>query len=151
MFLTGRAGAGKRTVGALVADQLRSRAQPVALLGPEAVGRHLTTGPDALAWCCTLLVENGVTVVVAVAVDDRDDRELLRTTIPAFAEVHLDAPAEVCEGRAGRADTDFEEPWAPDLRVPTHGRDASASAAQVISFLEDRGVTERMPLHPSGH
>ncbi len=151
MFLAGRAGAGKRTVGALVADQLRGRGQPVALLGPEAVGRHLAEGPDALAWCCTLLVENGVTVVVSVAVADRDERELLRTAIPAFAEVHLDAPADVCERRAGRADTAFEEPWAPDLRVPTHGRDPSASAAQVVSFLEDHGVTERMPRHPSAH
>ena len=150
MFLTGRAGAGKRTVGALVADQLRRREQPVALLGPEAVGSYLAEGPDALAWCCTLLVENGVTAVVAVPADARDDRELLRQSIPAFAEVYLDAPEEVCESRSGRADRAFEEPWAPDLRVPTHGRDASASAAQVISFLEDRGVTDRTPQHPSG-
>lgn len=149
MFLTGRAGAGKRTVGGLVADELRRREQPVALLGPEAVDSHLAEGPDALAWCCTLLVENGVTIVVAVPVDARDDRELLRESIPAFAEVYLDAPEEVCATRSSRADRAFEEPWAPDLRVPTHGRDASASAAQVISFLEDRGVTDRTPQHPS--
>lgn len=149
VFLTGRAGAGKRTVAALVVEQLRRRDQPVALLGPEAVAGHLAEGPDALAWCCTLLVENGVTVVVAVPVDARDDRELLRDAIPSFAEVHLDAPQDVCAERSGRVDAAFEEPWAPDLRVPTHGRDPAASAAQVISFLEDRGVTSGAPRHPS--
>ncbi len=138
VFLTGRAGAGKRTVGALVADELRRRPQPVALLGPETVAGRLVDGPDALAWCCSILVENGVTVVVAVPIGERDDRELLRRAIPGFAEVHLDAPAEVCAARSGAADPGYEEPWAPDLRVPTHGRAANASAAQVLSFLEDR-------------
>lgn len=149
VFLTGRAGSGKRTVANLVAEELRRREQAVALLGADAVGRHLTEGPDALAWCCRLLVENGVTVVVAIEVAERDDRELLRSSIPRFAEVYLDAPADVCATRAGRADPTFEEPWAPDLRVPTHGRDPSASAAQVISFLEERGVAARTPGHPS--
>jgi len=149
VFLTGRAGSGKRTVAGLVVEELRRRDQPVALLGPESTRGHLVEGPDALAWCCSLLVENGVTTVVAIGVDARDERDLLRDSIPGFAEIHLDAPADVCATRSGSADDDFEEPWAPDLRVPTHGRAATASAAQVISFLEDRGVATRSPTHPS--
>ena len=136
-------------MGALVAEQLRGRDRSAALLGPETIAGHLVDGPDALSWCCALLVENGITVVVAAPVDARDDRELLRLAIPGFAEVFLDAPPDVCAERAGVVDRSFEEPWAPDLRVPTHGRDALASAAQVMSFLEDRGVTDRGPRHPS--
>ncbi len=51
--------------------------------------------------------------------------------------------------RAGRADDAYEAPYAPELRVPTHGRDVAASTAQVLSFLEDRGVIAHDPAHPS--
>jgi len=149
VWLTGRAGAGKRTIATATVAELRRRGVPVALLDEAGVTGRLAEGPDALAWCCTLLTTNGVLAVVAVAVPSRDDRELLRGAVPDFVEVFLDAPPEVCTERAGRPDDDYEAPYAPELRVPTHGRDAAASAAQVLSFLEDRGVAPHDPLHPS--
>jgi adenylylsulfate kinase-like enzyme len=60
----------------------------------------------------------------------------LRAVIPGFVEVHVDAPADVCTARAGVADPAYEEPIAPDLRVPTGDRDERASVAQVVSFLD---------------
>ena len=149
VWLTGRAGAGKRTIGTAIVAELRRRGEPGVLLDEAAVTARLVAGPDALAWCCTLLTENGVPTVVAVPLPARDDRELLRASVPSFVEVFLDAPAAVCATRAGHADDGYEEPYAPELRVPTHGRDVAASAAQVLSFLEDRGVIAHDPAHPS--
>ena len=56
--------------------------------------------------------------------------------MPGFVEVHVDAPADLCTARSGVADRHYEEPIAPDLRVPTHDRDARASTAQLLSYLE---------------
>ena len=149
VWLTGRAGAGKRTIGAVIVAELDRRGGPGALLDAATIGTRLVDGPDALAWCCALLTTNGVTTVVAVPLDARDDRELLREAVPGFVEIFLDAPPGVCAERAGRSDADYEEPYAPDLRVPTHGRDVAASAAQVLSFLEERGMLAHDPLRRS--
>ncbi len=149
VWLTGRAGAGKRAIGAAIVAELHGRGGPAVLLEQSSITARLVEGPDALAWCCSLLTSNGVPTIVAVPVGARDDRELLRELVPGFLEVFLDAPPDVCAARAGRADDDYEAPYAPDLRVPTHGRDIAASTAQVLSFLEDRGVVPHDPVHPS--
>ncbi|MCJ7670704.1 MAG: adenylyl-sulfate kinase, partial [Acidimicrobiia bacterium] len=91
IWLTGRAGSGKRTVARAIVAELRERGVPAALLDEAGVSGRLVDGPDALAWCCTLLVDNGVRVVVAVPAPLRDDRELLREAVPEFLEVFLDA------------------------------------------------------------
>lgn len=157
VLFTGRAGAGKTTVGQAVADELRRRGRACAVLDEAALEGHLQPGPEALVWCCELLVTSGATAVVTVPIPARADRELLRTAMPGLVEVFLDAPPSVCADRADdraargtAAESDaFEEPYAPDLRVPTYDRDPSASVAQVISHLEDAGVAPHDPPHPS--
>jgi adenylylsulfate kinase len=141
VWLTGRRGAGKRTIGSTVAAALRVDGHPCALLDAEALSTHLAHGPAdgglaSLAWLSRLLTENGITTIVTVDTPRRDDRETMRAQVPGFVEVFIDAPAEVCTARAGVADPAYEEPIGPDLRIPTHDRDARASAAQLLSYLE---------------
>jgi adenylylsulfate kinase len=143
VLLTGRAGAGKQTIGRGVLQELRSRGQPSALVDRASVEHHLGPGIEPLTWLCSLLVESGVVVLVAAPVPGRDERERFRTAVAGVVEVHVDAPAEQCEARSGRADAAFEEPYAPDLRVPTHDREPSASIAQVLSDLEARDLVDR--------
>jgi adenylylsulfate kinase len=149
VLFTGRAGAGKATVGRGVAAELRRRGRPCGVLDAVGVEQHLRADADSLVWCCTLFVTSGATALVTTPVATRAERERLRDAIPAILEVFLDAPAALCTERSGRVDTAFEEPYAPDLRVPTHDRDPAASIAQAMSFLEDRGVVPRDPAHPS--
>jgi adenylylsulfate kinase len=143
VWLTGRRGAGKQTVGSAVAEALRAAGHPCALLDADALTTHLAHGPSdgglaSLAWLGRLLSENGVTTIVTVDMSRRADREQLRAEVPGFVEIYVDAPADVCTARAGVADPRYEEPIAPALRVPTHDRDARASAAQLLSYLESR-------------
>jgi adenylylsulfate kinase-like enzyme len=140
VLLTGRAGAGKQTIGSDVVAELRARGRASALVDRSAVDHHLGPGIEALAWLCALLVESGVVALVSAPVARRDERERLRAGVPALLEVFVDAPPDRCEARAGRADPTYEEPYAPDLRVPTHDRDPRASVAQVLSFLEAQGL-----------
>jgi adenylylsulfate kinase len=151
VLFTGRTGAGKTTIGRGVADELRRRGRACAVLDAAAVEGHLRPGTDALVWCCELLVTNGATALVTAPISTRAERERLRDAMPSLVEVFADAPAAVCAERSGRPDDSYEDPYAPDLRIPTHDRDAAASVAQAVSFLEERGVAPRDPAHPSEH
>jgi adenylylsulfate kinase-like enzyme len=146
VWLTGRRGAGKRTIGSAVAEALRADGHPCALLDAESLSTHLAHGPTdgglaSLAWLGRLLTENGVITIVTVDVPSRAARDAMRAAVPGFVEVHVDAPADVCTARAGVADPRYEEPIAPDLRVPTHDRDERASAAQLVSYVERADAT----------
>jgi adenylylsulfate kinase-like enzyme len=110
IWLTGPKGAGKSTIARAVVDTLSSRGGRVAL--------------------CRLLVDNRVTVVAAVDLASRTERDRIRDEVPAFFEVFVDS---------GRAADGYEEPFAPELRLPTYDRDPAASIAQLVSWLEDAG------------
>ena len=74
---------------------------------------------------------------------------------------YVDTPIEVCEqrdikglyakARAGEipeftgVSDPYEPPPAPEVRVVTHDRDARASAAQVVDYLEQAGLTGPAP------
>ncbi len=131
IWLTGPPGAGKRTIARGLVETMRTRGIDVATVDERVVSAYLSDGVDSLAWLCQLLVTHGVNVVVSVPLPTRDDRELVRDAVPGFVEVFVDR---------GQRDDDYEEPFAPDLRVPTHDRVASASVAQLVSWLEDAGL-----------
>ena len=76
-------------------------------------------------------------------------RERLRAELAQLREVYLDIPAKLGAARSGERDDGYEEPYAPDLRVPTYDRDAAASIAQVVSYLEGQGLAPHDPPHPS--
>jgi adenylylsulfate kinase-like enzyme len=141
LWLTGRRGAGKRTVAALAATTLHADGHACAVLDAAALTEHLARGPHdgglaSLAWLANLLTANGVPVIVTVDTPKRADREPLRTAIAGFVEVLVDAPADVCTARSGVQDRGYEAPIAPDRRVPTGDRDERASAALLLSYVE---------------
>jgi adenylylsulfate kinase-like enzyme len=148
VWLTGRRGAGKTTVARAVAAQLRRRGTPVAVVDESEVREHLgDVDPlDALLWVARLVMGAGAVALVAVNQPRRATREELRVTVPGFVEVFVDA---------GSGADDYEEPYAPELRVPTGDRSPEASAAQVVSWLEDHGLvvgegTRRGQTRPDG-
>jgi len=139
VWLTGRRGAGKTTVARAVAAQLRRRGAPVAVVDEAEVREHLGGDADpldALLWVARLVMGAGAVAVVAVDQPRRATRDELRVTVPGFVEVFVDG---------GPGADDYEEPYAPELRVPTRDRSAEASAAQVVSWLEDQGLVVREP------
>ena len=102
-----------------------------------------------------------VVAVTAAISPYRSVRDEVRAKIDSFVEVFVDTPIEVCEerdvkglyerARAGEipgftgVSDPYEPPVAPEVRVVTHDRDVSASAAQVIGYLEGVGLTGPAP------
>jgi adenylylsulfate kinase-like enzyme len=133
VWLTGPTGSGKRTIARRLDDALRQRGITPVLLDDETVSTHLANGVESVAWLCRLLVTCGKPVIVSISVPGRRDRDEMRYAIPGFVEVFVDR---------GRQEPGYEEPFAPELRVPTHDREPAASVAQLLSWLEDVGYVE---------
>jgi adenylylsulfate kinase len=141
VWITGPPRAGSSTIARIVVGELRAAGRPSVLLDEAEVREHLAAGEwparRALRWLVGLLVDNGVTAVVAVP-SGADERDALRDLVTNFVEVFVDTPSDVCATRGAPVDAPYEDPLAPELRVLTHDRAADASAAQVVSYLESR-------------
>lgn len=133
IWLTGPRGAGTSTVARTVVEQLRARDCAVVAID-EVEGRLDPADPiAAVVWLAEALLAAGVIPIVAVDAPERAVRDRVREKLAGFAEVFVDG---------GTTDEAYEEPFAPELRVPTYDRDAMASAAQVVSWLETAGAVE---------
>jgi adenylylsulfate kinase len=172
LWFTGLSGSGKSTIAAVVVDELRRRGHRVELLDGDEVRENLSAGLGfskadrdtnirRIGWVSALLARNGVVAVTAAISPYRAVRDEVRGQIEHFVEVFVDTPLEVCEERdvkglyskaragdipefTGVSDP-YEPPAAPEVRVVTAERDAEASAAQVIDYLEGVGLTGPAP------
>jgi adenylylsulfate kinase len=174
LWFTGLSGSGKSTIAAAVVEELRRRRHRVELLDGDEVRENLSAGLGfskadrdtnirRIGWVAALLARNGVVAVTAAISPYRAVRDEVRGKIDRFVEVFVDTPIEVCEerdvkglyerARAGEipeftgVSDPYEPPTAPEVRVVTHDRDSSASAAQVLEYLESVGLTGPAPRH----
>jgi adenylylsulfate kinase len=172
IWFTGLSGAGKSTIAEVVVDELRRRGHRVELLDGDEVRQNLSKGLGfskedrdtnirRIGWVAAVLARNGVVAVTAAISPYRDIRDEVRAQIDHFVEVFVDTPIDVCEERdikglyakarsgeipefTGVSDP-YEEPLDPEVRVVTHDRDVKASASQVVSYLEDAGLSAPGP------
>jgi adenylylsulfate kinase-like enzyme len=137
-WLTGPSGAGKTTIAVAVVEELVRRGRPAVAIDDADVDRYLDAGDrlGAVLWLADLLVGCDTVPVVAISAPTREVRDRARRQLTAFAEIFVDP---------GTLPAEYEEPYGPELRVPTHDRDDSASTAQVVSWLESRGVVSPAP------
>jgi adenylylsulfate kinase len=172
LWFTGLSGSGKSTIAGVVVDELRRRGRRVELLDGDEVRENLSAGLGfskadrdtnirRIGWVAALLARNGVVAVTAAISPYRSVRDEVREQIEHFVEVFVDTPIEVCEerdvkGLYSRARTGdipeftgvsdpYEPPVAPEVRVATHDRNPTASAADVIAYLEDAGLVGPAP------
>jgi len=114
-----------------------------------------------IAEAAKLMMEAGIITLTAFISPFRSDREAARNVVPHgdFIEIYCKASLDVCEARdvkgfyklarAGKIknytgiDSPYEVPMAPELAVDTGTFDLDASAAAVLSLLEQRGIATR--------
>ncbi len=108
-----------------------------------------------ISWVTSLLVRQGITVLISVVSPFRASREFARAQMGSrFLEVFVNAPLEVCESRdpkglyrkarlgqiekfTGLSDV-YERPLAPDLECRTDLETPAESAEKVMRLLSTR-------------
>jgi adenylyl-sulfate kinase len=172
VWLTGLPQSGKSTLGEALARRLRDRygLSNTELLDGDIVRADLSQDLGfsredrdenirRIAFVAKVLTRAGVPNIVAAVSPYREARARARADVAHFVEVHLDAPAEVCEARdhkgnwararAGEitgftgVDDPYEAPEDPELRVDTAGPSVDEGVDRIVAFLEAKGYVAR--------
>ncbi len=183
IWVTGLPGSGKSVLARAVAEALRSQGERVVLLELDQIRRFLTPEPTysaderevvyrALVYLAQRLTGAGVPVIIDATGHRRAWRDLARASIPAFAEVQLECPLEICQererhrprgnappgiyahgGRAGATvpgvDVPYEPALAPELRVDTAVEDLNTAARRIVALARSLGGPDVVPPRPS--
>jgi len=169
IWITGPPGSGKTTLARGVAEALEARGLALKVLELDEIRRVVTPEPTysaaereivyrALAYMAKLLTEAGMPVLIDATAHRRAWRDLARNLIPAFAEVQLLCPLEVCRereesrgpGHAPRAiyarsggpratvpgvDVPYEASLDAELTLNTHERDLWTQVQEVLYLV----------------
>lgn len=165
VWLTGLSGSGKSTIANVVSDALGSQGIPTRVLDGDEVRKTLSSDlgfslADRLenvrrvGFLANLLVQHGVVVLVAMISPLCRMRDSVRSAVPSFAEVFVDAPLSVCQLRDPKGlykkvragllagftgiDAPYERPQNPDLTCFTESETVGESSAKVIAMIMDR-------------
>jgi bifunctional enzyme CysN/CysC len=146
LWFTGLSGSGKSTLADAVSVELTNQGIPHSVLDGDALRSGLTrdlgfSEPDRVenirrtAEVAKLMADSGLVVLVSLISPYRADRENARGIVGVehFAEVFVDTPLEVCEGRDPKGlyskarrglipnftgiGAPYEEPENPDLSI----------------------------------
>jgi adenylylsulfate kinase len=176
IWITGLPGSGKSVIARAAATAIRARGEPVTVLELDEMRRVVTPAPSysdaerdlvyrGLVYVAATLVSAGVPVVIDATGHRREWRDLARAVVPAFAEVQLVCPLDVCRERerarrAGNAptgiyaragqrgarvpgvDVPYEPATAPELTIDTTVEPPAAAAARVADLV---GALPRAP------
>ena len=162
VWMTGLSGAGKTTIGEIVAQKLQQDGIRVEILDGDVIRESLSKGLgfsredrfaniERIAYVAELLTKHGVIVIVPVISPYQEMRLNARRKIGKFIEVYVKAPLEVCErrdvkglykkARAGEIygftgiDDPYEEPIDPDLVCYTAEETPNQSADNILNFV----------------
>ena len=165
IWFTGLPGAGKSTLGRIVAEHLELTGFVVDVLDGDDLRQHLTTelgysrqdrdvNVSRIAWVASRLSRAGAAVVVCVVSPYAEARALARAMVEQhtpFIEVHVATSLGECIRRdpkglyqkalAGEIigmtgiDDPYEAPSNPDIRVTTELSQPGVTAGIVVSFL----------------
>ncbi len=171
IWLTGLSGAGKSTISALLEQELRARGRLVEVLDGDVVRTHLSKGLGfsredrdtnilRIGFVASEIVRHHGAVICAAVSPYRAARNECRHRVGTdrFIEVFVDTPIEVCEERdikglymqARRGDIKgftgvddpYERPPDPELILTTVDTSPDACAAQIMSYLKQRGFLQ---------
>ena len=114
-----------------------------------------------LMYISALLNRNGVSSIVAAVSPSKEKRNSIRAQLPAFIEVFVNCPLDVCKERDGEGfyarakageienvagvDAVYEPPDKPEIEVFTARESPEEGAARIIRTLE---MLELVPSSP---
>ncbi len=163
IWFTGLSSAGKTTLACALLDHLRACGFRVELLDGDEVRQNLCEDLGfskedrdenirRIGYVTSLLVRNGVIVLVSAISPYREARARARARIGRFVEVYVNASLEVCESRdvkglyrkarAGQlhgmtgVDDPYEIPVKPEIECHTDRETLSESVQRVLEGVQ---------------
>jgi bifunctional enzyme CysN/CysC len=167
LWLTGLPASGKSTLARALERAVFARGGSAVFLDGDTLRTGLnadlgfteaerTENIRRTAEVAALIARDGHLAVVALVSPAQADRAARTIAGPLFHEIHVRAPLEVCEARdpkglykrarAGEianftgVSGAYEDPREPELTVDTGEQALEASVAQLLGYLESRGV-----------
>jgi adenylylsulfate kinase len=162
LWITGLPASGKSTLAAALLSKLRKRAVDPVLLEFDTFRKYFLAASasseqdrtrfyQGIVEVASMFVARDIPVLIDATGNRREYRELARARFPAFAEVFVDCPAEVCVARDTRGIyqnrlkgksapgsvpmADYEVPLHPELRISSDREDPEAAAIKIVDFL----------------
>jgi adenylylsulfate kinase len=167
LWLTGLSSAGKSTISERLVRELRAMGYRAEPMDGDVVRQELCKdlgfsredrdeNVRRIGFVAKLLAKNDIIVVVSVVSPYRETREEVRSRIPGFVEVYVNAPIEICErrdvkglyrrARAGELQgfTGINDPYEPPLNPEIECRTALETPEQSVRRILDF-ITLRLP------
>lgn len=158
LWITGLPASGKSTLAAALLSRLRKRSVDPVLLEFDTFRKYFlaaTQPPEqdrtrfyqGIVEVASMFVDRNIPVVIDATGNRREYRELARSRFPAFAEVFVDCPADVCAARDARGlyakkapagsgpEAGYEPPPHPELRIHSEREDPEDAARKIVDFL----------------
>ena len=171
IWLTGLSGSGKSTIAVAVEQELVRRGHAAYVLDGDNIrhglNKNLGFSPEdrtenirRIGEVAKLFTDAGLVVLSSFISPYRADRDAVRGLMEPgdFIEAFVSASLETCESRdvkglyakarAGKIpeftgiSAPYEAPERPELVLDTNRQDVAASVAQVIGYLEQKGVLD---------
>jgi adenylyl-sulfate kinase len=167
LWMTGLSGAGKTTLAVALEAEFKRRGVRVERLDGDTVRQSLTRdlgfskedrdkNIERVTFVAKLLSRNNVVVLASFISPYKVTRDYVRSQTTNFIEVFVDAPLDVCAERdvkgmyakafrgeipnfTGVSDP-YEAPETPDIHVKTHLETIDESVANILEWLEQRGL-----------
>jgi adenylylsulfate kinase len=166
VWFTGLSGSGKSTLAELLVEVLEQRGRRYELLDGDVVRTNLSKGLGfskedrdtnilRIGWVAERLTYHGAAVVVSAISPYREIRAQVRRRIPAFVEVFVSCPVEVCAQRDVKGlyekafrgeitgftgvDDPYEPPEHPEVQVETDRLSPQESLTRIVAKLEELG------------
>lgn len=162
VWLTGLSSAGKSTIAEELFDRVRAAGRKVEMLDGDIIRQRLCKDLGfskqdrdenirRIGFVAEMLAKNGIIVIVAAISPYRAVRDEVRSRIPGFVEVYVNAPIEICEhrdvkglyrkARAGMLhgftgiDDPYEPPLQPEIECRTDRETLEESVQQILQWL----------------
>jgi adenylylsulfate kinase len=174
VWLTGLSGSGKSTIAVAVEHELVRRGHAAYVLDGDNIrhglNKNLGFSPQdrtenirRIGEVAKLFTDAGLVVLTSFISPYRADRDSVRAIMAPgdFVEAYVSATLETCESRdvkglyakarAGQIpeftgiSAPYEAPEKPEIVLDTNRQDVAASVAQVLAYLEQKGVLHSPP------
>jgi bifunctional enzyme CysN/CysC len=165
VWFTGLSSAGKTTLSRAVYERLWARGHRVTLLDGDEIRLRLSRGLGfskddrnenvrRIGFVAEVLARQGVIALVSAISPYREGRDEVRSRIPNFFEIYVNAPLKVCEERDVKGlyrkarlgeipqftgiDDPYEPPLHPEVECRTDLESIADCAEKIVAVVESR-------------